>query len=119
MLNWCPLKIEVNSLVFCYCLRLLAILYIVIHENLLPVYSPSGITRASHSIQLIRPHARMNVYLNSFSPHTVLGINFHGVKILWISWGLCIHENIFACILTPAAHDRLSTFFRSLMAHVS
>ena len=66
-LNWRPLEIRRKQsrllLLFNYLVQIL--------ENLLPVGSPSRITRASHSIQLIRPYARMNVYLNSFFPHTI------------------------------------------------
>ena len=69
-LNWCPLEIRRKQ----SCLLLLFKLlnqFVYIPENLLPVYSPSGITRASHSIQLIKPYARINVYLNSFFPRTI------------------------------------------------
>ena len=66
-LNWCPLEIRRKQS------RLLLLFNHLVHipENLLPVCSPSGITRASHSIQLIRPYVRTNVYLNSFFPHTI------------------------------------------------
>ena len=59
-------------------------IYIYISENLLPVYSPSGITRASHSIQLIRPYARMNLYLNPFFPHTISDWNNFQMNFLSI-----------------------------------
>ena len=64
-LNWCPLETRRKQ---SHLLLLFKLLNHFVHKNLLPVYSPSGITRASHSIQLIRPYTRMNVYLNSFFP---------------------------------------------------
>ena len=60
-LNWCLL--ETRRKQSHLLLTLLFNHFVYIPENLLPVYSPSGITRVSHSIQLIRPYARMPQFL--------------------------------------------------------
>ena len=55
----------------CRAVYTLKLLKVYVPENCLPALSPGGITRASHSIQLTRPFARTNIYLNSFFPCTI------------------------------------------------
>ena len=113
MLNRCPLETRSKQ---SRLLLLFTILYICIsmkisYQSIVQV----ELTRARHSIQLIRPYARMYVYLNCFFPHTVWVLIFMGLKFSWISWGSLYLVSIkifFACILIPAAHDRLLTFFK-------
>ena len=69
-LNWISLETRRKQSHLLLLFKLLNHL-VYIPKNLLPVYSPSGITRASYSIQLIRPYAGTNIYLNSFFPCTI------------------------------------------------
>ena len=73
-LNWCPLKTRRKQSRLLLLFKLLN-RSVHITDSILPTFRPYGTTRASHSIQLLRPFARTNVYLNSFFPRTIFDWN--------------------------------------------